>query len=90
MVFQILKQSALELVVLVFIIALGAVLLGTTSGLGKGLTANSFEANIANAGVYALNTYSSYFGLIVIAIIFVAILGVIMIVGGAVGGRSVA
>jgi hypothetical protein len=82
MVFQLLKTSALELVVLVFIIALGAILLGTSSGLGKGLTANSYEANITTAGLTALNSYSNYFGVIVISIIFVAIIGVIMIVGG--------
>ena len=90
MVFQILKQSALELVVLVFIVALGAILLGSSSGLMANLGVQSIERNITNAGLYALNTYSSYFGLIVIAIIFVAILGVIMIVGGAVGGKSAA
>lgn len=88
MVFQLLKSSALELVVLTFIIALGAILLGTSSGLGKGLTANSYEANITSAGLGALNTYSTYFGVIVISIIFVAIIGVIMIVGGAVRGTA--
>jgi hypothetical protein len=88
MVFQLLKSSALELVVLTFIIALGAILLGAQSGLGKGLTANSYEANITNAGLAALVTYSNYFGVIVISIIFVAIIGVIMIVGGAMQGKA--
>jgi hypothetical protein len=89
MVFQLLKQSALELVVLTFIIALGAVLLGTSSGLGKSLTLNSLEYNISVAGNNALKTYSDYFGIIVIAIVFVAIIGVIMIVGGAASGGRV-
>ena len=88
MVFQLLKSSALELVVLVFIIALGAILLGSSSGLMKSLTANSLEYNITNTGLTALSTYSNYFGVIVISIIFVAIIGVIMIVGGSVSGHS--
>ena len=82
MVFQLLRSSALEIVVLTFIIALGSILLGTSSGLGKGLTTNSAEANVTAAGATALLTYSNYFGILVISIIFVAIIGIVMIVAG--------
>ena len=86
MVFQLLRSSALEIVVLTFIVALGAILLGGTSGLAKGLT--GAEQGVTNAGLAALNTYSNYFGILVIAIIFVAIIGIIMIVAGATKGSA--
>lgn len=87
-VFQLLRSSALEIVVLTFIIALGAILLGSSSGLEKGLTTNSYEYNITNAGLTALLTYSNYFGILVIAIIFVAVIGIVMIVAGAAQGAK--
>jgi hypothetical protein len=162
--FQLLRESALEILILTFIIALGAILLGSSYGLQKTIdttapniqvsnesinfavnntwypvgntplvsldnvtnttvneytaikagnwTSNAthvrlqqspstgginvgtylvtytfqnyytYEANISGAGVVALNTYSNYFGILVIAIIFVAIIGLIMLVAG--------
>lgn len=88
MVFQLLRSSALEIVVLTFIIALGAILLGYNSGFGKTIASTSSEAVVINAGLAALNTYSNYFGILVIAIIFVAVIGIVMIVAGAATGTK--
>lgn len=76
------KTSALALILLVFIISLGATILGSTSGLMSTQTSGTIEYNITNEGLYALEDYSDWFGTIVTAVIFVAIIAIIYMVAG--------
>ena len=67
-----LSGVALAIVILVFVVAIGATMLGTLKGTQ---TASSMEANITDAGLGALEVFGDWFEIIVIVVVLAVILG---------------
>jgi len=77
--FNFLTGSAIALVVLIIVIMIGAYI---SSQMGTSLTENSTAWNVTKKGETAFKTYGDWFNIVVIIIIAVAIIGLVMLIGG--------
>ena len=70
-----LSRSALAVVILVVVVAIGAQLLSTVRSTQ---TANTVEYNVTNKGLTALSTYGDWFTIIVIVVIASVVIVLLM------------
>ncbi len=70
-----LSPFAVTIVVLIMIVAIGAILL---TQMQSTQTANSYAYNITGQGLSALDSFGDYFGLIVLVGIFAVLIGLIL------------
>ena len=70
-----LSDSALSFVVLVIIVALGAIIL---AGFQATTTANSIAFNVTGQGLTGLTTFGNFFGLLATVLVLVAILIIVL------------
>lgn len=77
MAFRLLKDSVIELVVLAMIVALALIMLGSDQGLASKTTTNSLEYNATMDAVTEIAGISSWYGIIILAIVFLGIIGLV-------------
>lgn len=75
MAFRLLKDSVVELVILAMICALALIMLGSDQGLASKTTTNSLEYNATMDAVTEIAGISSWYGIIILAIVFLGIIG---------------
>lgn len=80
MAFRLLKDAVVELVVLAMIVALGLIMLGTDQGMAKQLTENSTEYNATVKAVESIATIPDWYGILILAIVFLAMLGIVFLI----------
>jgi hypothetical protein len=81
MAFRMLRESVMELVVLAIIVALGLIMLGTDQGLQSTISDNSTQEWLAtNEAVYAIADIPDWYALIILAIVFVALIGIVFLI----------
>ncbi len=78
--FQFLQDSAIALVVLVVIVAVGSIIL--VDIYNSGAFSNTPAQNVVNSGQSAIQEYASFFVVIVVIIIAVAILALLSYLQG--------
>ncbi len=67
-----LSNSAIAVLLLILVVAVGATVLQTIRGTQ---TADAHDYNITTAGLTALGTYSDFFSVIVVVVVFAVIIG---------------
>jgi hypothetical protein len=67
-----LSNSAIAVLLLVLVVSVGATVLQTIRGTQ---TAGNHDYNITTAGLSSLNTYSDFFSVIVVVVVFAVIIG---------------
>jgi hypothetical protein len=75
MAFRLLKDSVVELVILAMIVALALIMLGPDQGLASTVTAGSMEYNSTMDAVNQIGGISDWYGIIILAIVFLGIIG---------------
>lgn len=77
MAFKLLTSSVLNLVVLALIVALSLIMLGPSQGFMAQVGSKSYEYNATNSALYAIGDIPDWYGLLILAIIFLGFLGII-------------
>ena len=67
-----LSNSAIAVILLVIVVAVGATILQTIRGTQ---TASNYDYNITTTGLSSLVTYSNFFSVIVVVVVFAVIIG---------------
>ena len=67
-----LSNSAIAVILLVLVVSVGATILQTVRGTQ---TAANYDYNVTTAGLASLITYSNFFSVIVVVVVFAVIIG---------------
>ena len=81
----------MELVILGIVVALSLILLGPSKGLMSQVGSTTLEYNQTNKTLYAVSGVADWYGIIILAIVFVGLIGLmytIYNIGRVQGGKS--